>query len=161
MISLLLSSALGLADPGRTLAGLTVGLAPEGSSTSAEAPPVSLRGHVDYGLVRHLTLRAELGGLPGRGQLTVSAGPQLDLIDSHWWRVGLAAQPELVLAASETPGRAGGLPLDLDVRAGLRVDWLLFWGLCLSSRLDTILQPAPGGPWERSWDAGLGLSVRL
>ncbi|NOY26305.1 MAG: hypothetical protein GXP62_10575 [Oligoflexia bacterium] len=166
MILALLLTSIVHADPGRTTAGLTVGTA--GWNTSSQA--LSVRGHADYGVVRHLTVRAELGTLSRSGRLTVAAGPQLDLIDSRWWRVGLTALPELVLvgadAASQTWSSPIG-PIDLGARAGLRVDWLLFWGLSLSARLDRVgsfSNTAKGGAgfWEGgAFDGGIGLAVRL
>lgn len=159
---LLLSLSQAQADPGRTMAGLTAGAA----AGSTQAASSSVRGHADYGLWRHLTVRAEVGWLAGPGLVTAGAGPQLDLVDSTWWRVGLTALPELVVSAGDqqapgwTPVEA---PVGLVGRTGLRVDWLLFWGLCLSGRADriwadTILAPPDSTSW---WEGGLGLSVRL
>ena len=144
------------ADPGRAFAGLTLGATGPGARAAT-----SLRGHLDYGLTRRLALRAEAGRV-GPAAWGGAAGLRLDAVDGPWWRVGVTALPEVVLAAGDAPPpgwRLGAAPAGLVGRAGLRADWLLFWGLCLSGRLDRV-QAGAGGTagW---WDAGLGLSVRM
>jgi hypothetical protein len=163
--ALLLLHAAAHADPGRVVAGATVGGSPHQG--------LSLRGSLDYGAIPHLGVTAELGNVPGHDAATMGLGLMAAPLDGRWWRVGVVAIPELnvpiqlpapwgralPMATEPLPGLATGvLDSTLSVRAGLRVSWLVFWGLTFTGRADWS-QPLDGAPgWS---ELGGGLSLRL
>lgn len=140
MIALLLLALSAQADPGRVVAVGTAG--------AGQGYGLSLHGTLDYGLTRRLALTGELGHTPGEVDLRLGGGLLWTPVDSQWWRVGLAALPEV-----RTP--LDHLAPGLGARVGLRANYLLFWGLCLGARVDWTL---PGSGWP---EVGLGLGVRL
>ncbi len=165
LLALLVSSAE--ADPGRVVAGATVGGSPDRG--------LALRGSLDYGAVPHVSLTAELGNLPGHAAASAGAGLLLSPLDGQWWRLGVVAIPELLVpvtlpssdgqrfalgrAEEPLPGLATGIgDTTLAMRTGLRVNWLVFWGLTFAGRADWS-QPLDG---SRGWaELGGGLSIRL
>jgi hypothetical protein len=166
LLPLLLALGVAQADPGRVVAGATVGGSPQHG--------LVLRGSLDYGAVPHLTFTGELGNVPGASAAAMGLGVLAAPLDGQWWRIGVAVIPELMLpvtlpagderfalgrAAEPLPGlRTGVLDTTLAVRGGLRVNWLAFWGLTVSARADWS-QPLDG---ERGWaELGAGLAVRL
>lgn len=167
LTSLLLAPAMAQADPGRVHAGLEGGLSPEGRWFAY--------GQADYGVLRHLSVAGEAGVLPFPGQAGVSGGLRVDLLDSSWWRIGIALEPGLHLAIPETtilpvpdPGTLQGS--GFYGRGGLRVEWLAFWGLCVTGRVDQVvpLEALSSELPERSmlglpgWsEIGFGLAVRM
>lgn len=155
------------AEPGRVTAGATAGLALDLPGAESRPGRLCLRGSADLGLVRHLSLSAELGtaapptaapsthsdGL--RPALAAGLGPRLDLVDGRWLRIGVVLLPELLVevpALDPSAVRAG-----LAADGGLRASWLMLWGLSLTARLDGTL-PLHGAPWV---EAGAGLALRL
>lgn len=176
MIAAILLLALAAqADPGRVFAGATLGSGP-GAGLLA-------RGTLDYGIARHLVLTSELGLVPATSGTSWGAGPggeaeppQVALgsgvlfapVDGRWWRAGLVAFPEVVLPGAVlglpdvgTPLRGrplGVLDATLVVRTGLRVNWLLFWGLTVTARVDQVFPFTGEGGWT---EAAGGLAVRM
>ncbi len=147
MINALLALGLALpaasAEPWRTTAGATVGATPDAE--------LVLRGSLDLGVVRGLALTGELGSLPGFGSVGLAGGPLFEVVDGKWWRVGVAAMPELVVPLDRsTPAFAG--------RGGLRVGWLAFWGASVVGRADVVKPLGEEPAWA---ELGLGLAVRL
>ncbi len=155
------------ADPGRLVAGTTLGGSPDYG--------FNLRGSLDYGFVPHLGVTAEMGNMPGRGAASMGLGVMYAPLDGQWWRVAVVAVPELNLpvtlpdwdgqrfalghASEPLPGLATGvLDTTLSGRAGLRINWLVFWGLTFTGRADWS-QPLDGSRGHAEF-AG-GLSVRL
>ena len=132
--------SLVLADPGRTTSGLSVG---------SDGEAWHLRGHLDHGLTRRLTLVGE-SSLDPRWVRT-AGGLHLELVDTRWWRLGVAGMPELGLerdVALDAPELGG--------RVGVRGSWLAFWGLSFTGRIDAV------GTAEGAWgEVGMGLAVRL
>jgi hypothetical protein len=164
-LPLLLALAAPQADPGRVIAGSTFGGSPDHG--------FNLRGSLDYGIVPHFGLTAELGNMPGHAAANMGLGLLASPLDGQWWRLSLVAMPELNVpvsvpewaglelarAAEPLPGLSTGL-LDttLSARTGLRVNWLVFWGLTFTGRADWS-QPLDGSRGHAEL-AG-GLSVRL
>ncbi|MFH1469633.1 MAG: hypothetical protein ABIO70_34930 [Pseudomonadota bacterium] len=163
---LLLALAASQADPGRVVAGATVGGSPQHG--------LALRGSLDYGAVPHFSVTGELGNVPGEAAAAMGLGLLAAPLDGQWWRVGVVVIPELLLpvtlpvgderfalgrAAEPLPGlQTGVLDSTLALRSGLRVNWLAFWGLTVSARADWS-QPLDG---QRGWaEIGAGLSARL
>jgi hypothetical protein len=166
MLPLLLALCVAQADPGRLLAGATAGGSP--------GHGLALRGSLDYGVLPHLALSAELGNLPGHSAAAMGLGLLASPLDGQWWRVGVVAIPEVLLpvalptteqrfalgrATEPLPGLSTGvLDTTLALRSGLRVNWLVFWGLTLDARADWC-QPLDG---DRGWaELGAGLAVRI
>jgi hypothetical protein len=167
LLPLLLSLGLAQADPGRVVAGATIGGSPDRG--------FSLRGSLDYGAVPHFGLIAEAGTVPGYAAANMGMGLMASPLDSQWWRVSLVAMPELnvplrmpeawglelpaALSSDPVPGLSTGvLDTSLGVRTGLRVHWLVFWGVTIAGRADWS-QPLDGAP---GWmELGGGMSVRL
>ena len=166
LLPLLMALGVAQADPGRVVAGATVGGSPQHG--------LALRGSLDYGAVPHLTITGELGNVPGESAAAMGLGVLASPLDGQWWRVGIAVIPELMLpvtlpvggerfalghAAEPLPGLPTGvLDTTLALRSGLRVNWLAFWGLTVSARADWS-QPLDG---QRGWaEIGAGLAVRL
>lgn len=165
LLALSLCAGLASADPGRVVAGATLGGSPDRG--------LALRGSLDYGAVPHLGVTAELGNVPGHMAASMGMGLLAAPLDGRWWRVGVVVMPELNLpvqvpeawggsmpAATEPlPGLATGvMDTTLSARTGLRVSWLVFWGLTFSGRADWS-QPLDGSPgWS---ELGAGLAVRL
>jgi hypothetical protein len=141
-----------LAAPGRAHAGLTVGVATP-DPAFAQATPV-VRGAVDYGVVRFVGVTGELG-LGGSGT-AVAGGLLLEPVETRWWRVGVAAMPELGLGDLR-PGDPSLADVQVCGRVGLRVDWLAFWGLSFTVRADRVLPLRTAG-WT---EVAGGLAVRL
>ena len=167
LLSLVFCSGLVQADPGRVVAGATLGGSPDNG--------FALRGSLDYGAVPHFGLTAELGNVPGYSAAAMGMGLLASPLDGQWWRLSLVAIPELnvpvrvpdgwgvqhpgALSSEPVPGLATGvLDTSLSVRTGLRVNWLVFWGLTFAGRADWS-QPLDGSPgWA---ELGGGLSIRL
>ena len=166
-LPLMLALGVAQADSGRVLAGATFGGSPDHG--------FALRGSLDYGLLPHFGLSAELGNLPGHSAANMGLGLLAAPLDGQWWRVSVVAMPELNVpvrmpsfdggrfatghASEPLPGLGTGvLDTTLSVRTGLRVNWLVFWGLTFTGRADWI-QPLDGSPGLAEF-AG-GLSVRL
>lgn len=139
------------ATPGRTHAGLSVGAAVPDLFT--EATPV-VWGSLDYGVVRRFALTGE-AGLGGRGG-AVAGGLLFEPVDTKWWRVGVAAMPELGFGTVRLI-HVQRKDLELRGRVGLRVDWLAFWGLSFTARADHVF-PLGSAGWT---ELGAGLAVRL
>ncbi len=138
MILILISQAS--AEPGRTTAGLSVAVTPAGQ--------LAVRGALDYGLNRRLSLIGEAGTSPEMEHLSLGAGPMLELVAAPWWRVSAVLLPELSVPVHARPELGG--------RAGLRVSWLAFWGLSFTARIDEVI-------WAdcQSTELAGGLSLRL
>ena len=167
LLPLLLCLGASQADPGRVVAGATLGGSPDLG--------FALRGSLDYGAIPHLGLTAELGNLPGHRAAAMGLGLIASPLDGQWWRVSVVAIPELNLpvrlpdawgrqqplahSTEPLPGLATGvLDSTLGVRTGLRVNWLVFWGLTFAGRADWS-QPLDG---SSGWaELGGGLSIRL
>jgi hypothetical protein len=167
LLPFLLSLGVADADPGRVVAGATLGGSPDQGFV--------MRGSLDYGAVPHFGLTAELGNVPGYSAATMGMGLMASPLDGQWWRVSVVAFPELnlpvrmpeswgvsmpgALSSEPVPGLATGvLDTSLGVRTGLRVNWLVFWGLTFAGRADWS-QPLDGSPgWA---EFGGGLSIRL
>jgi hypothetical protein len=176
---LLLSSLVSPAEaaPGRFTVGGTVGAAPgiavDGSDTLHWRP--ALRATADYGLTRRLSLTAEVGTVPGVRGIAGAFGPQLEVVDSRWWRLGLVLLPELQVPFQETETLADNLDLRTWIpdgprvvaHTGARASWLAFWGVSVTARLDYV-QPFTAGVGgteaglELGWmELGTGLSFRM
>ncbi len=165
VLPLLLAVGAAQADAGRVLAGATFGGSPDHG--------FNLRGSLDYGATPHLAFTAELGNMPGHAAASMGLGVLAAPLDGQWWRVSIVAIPELnvpitlpawtgadVARASEPlPGWPTGL-LDttLSARTGLRVNWLVFWGLTFTGRADWS-QPLDGSRGHA--EIAGGLSIRL
>ncbi len=153
MLFALLSLLSAQAETGRTLATALVGVAPAGQAL--------VRGTADYGLTDRLSLTGELGTQPGFGALTAGGGLMVHAIDSQWWRVSALAMPEFVVSFDGAPARGwstGVGPITVAARAGVRVDWLAFWGLCFVARADRVAPFDGAGGW---WEVSGGLAGRL
>jgi hypothetical protein len=166
-LPILLSLGLAQADPGRVVAGATIGGSPH------RGP--ALRGSLDYGVLPHLGLVAEAGSVPGYAAASLGMGLAASPLDGRWWRLGVVAIPELqlplrapeawglelpaALSSEPVPGLSTGvMDSSLGLRTGLRVHWLVFWGLTVAGRADWS-QPLDGSPgWA---EIGGGLSIRL
>ncbi len=155
------------ADPGRVVAGGTIGGSPDHG--------VVLRGSLDYGALPHLGVTAELGNVPGYSAAAMGMGLMASPLDGQWWRVSVVAFPELNLplrvpagwgldmpgaqSSEPVPGwDTGVLDSSVGLRTGLRVNWLVFWGLTFAGRADWA-QPLDGTPGRA--ELGAGLSIRL
>ncbi len=141
------------AETGRTLATALIGVTPSGQAL--------VRGTADYGITDRFSLTGELATQPGLGALAAGGGVMFHAIDSQWWRVSLQAMPELVLPLDGLQPRgwsAGVGPITLTTRAGVRVDWLAFWGLCFVARADRVAPFDGQGGW---WEVSGGLAGRL
>jgi hypothetical protein len=165
LLPILVCANLADADPGRVVAGATFGGSPDHG--------FALRGSLDYGAVPHFGLTAELGNMPGQRAASMGMGLMASPLDGQWWRLSVVAIPELnvpigvpeawdldvPMAQVPLPGLATGvLDTTLSVRTGLRVNWLVFWGLTFAGRADWS-QPLDGSPgWA---ELGGGLSIRL
>jgi len=167
LLPLLLILTSAQADPGRVVAGATFGASPDQG--------FAMRGSLDYGAIPHLGLTAELGNVPGYSAAAMGLGLMASPLDGQWWRVSVVAIPELnvplrvpdawgaqlpgALSHEPVPGLATGvLDTSLSVRTGLRVNWLVFWGLTFAGRADWS-QPLDG---SQGWaELGGGLSIRL
>ncbi len=138
-----------LAEPGRTVVGVMAG--------PTEPAGLMLRASADYGLHRRLAVTVE-GGAPitDLDPLRLGVGLMVSPVNSEWWRVGVAAMPELVVPLADGVQFADSR---LDARAGLRVHWLVFWGIGLSGKLDGVLPLDE--PQSPGWEWGGGLWVRL
>lgn len=141
MITMLFLCFSAFAETGRVSAAAWFGASP-GSGFAA-------RGGVDYGVIRHLTIAGEAGW--GGPAVTLAAGPRLDAIDSHWWRVGVVAMPGIAFARGEHQ------PPTAVLDVGARASWLAFWGVSLVARADR-LQTLDSQGWT---ELGLGIGVRL
>ena len=125
------------------------------------APGALLDGLMDYGLWDHVTVTSELATLPGLEGVAVGTGLLLCPLDGPWWRLGLTAFPELnlPLGATLAPGwQTGLLDTSLTLHTGLRLNWLAFWGLNVTGRLDRAFTLQGTAGW---WEAGMGLAVRM
>lgn len=140
MIALLFLYSQGFAETGRATAAW-FGTSPRSGFT--------VRGGVDYGAVRRLSLAAEAGW--GGPAATLSAGVRLDAIDGHWWRVGAVVLPGIAVSGADHASPTGVLDV------GLRASWLAFWGLSFVGRVDR-LETVDGSGWT---EIGGGLGVRL
>ncbi len=145
MIVLICLLSVAQAAPGRTVGTATISTTPGGHA--------GVRGSLDYGLVRHFSMTGEAGYSPFRHSVTAGLGPQVDLLDGKWWRVGLAVVPELVLPTSGAQRR----PF-IAAQGGVRVSWLAFWGLSATVRVDRVQPLVDRKGWT---ETGVGLSVRL
>ncbi len=167
LFPLLISLGVAQADPGRVVAGATFGGSPDQGFV--------MRGSLDYGAVPHFGLTAELGNVPGYAAASMGMGLMASPLDGQWWRISVVAYPELnlplrvpdswgvqlpgALSTEPVPGlQTGVLDTSLGVRTGLRINWLVFWGLTFAGRADWS-QPLDG---SRGWaELGGGLSIRL
>jgi hypothetical protein len=150
---ILLLASLAFAAPGRTHAGLNVGVAGV-AGLDAPTSHAVVRGAIDYGLIRHVACTGELG-LGGQGT-SVAGGLLFEPVDSKWLRVGVALMPDFGL--SELNGSAPSVhDVETRGRVGLRLDWLAFWGLSFTARVDRVA-PLDGAGWTEI--AG-GIAVRM
>ncbi len=151
------------ADPGRTVLGATVGARP--------AEGLVLRGSLDYGFKRHFAVSLEAGSLPGESSLALGGGLLFAPLDGRWWRLGVAAMPELwvplrlsrdidpLLVEDPKPGiRTGMGDITLGLRSGLRINWLVFWGLTATARADRCFPLDGSGGW---FELAGGLALRI
>ncbi|MBT3218134.1 MAG: hypothetical protein HN348_03510 [Proteobacteria bacterium] len=153
MIALLLALQLASAEPGQFIAGGDV-------ATSFDGGKAMFRGYLDYGLYRRLSTTMELSGLPDTRAVTAGLGVNFAMVDSRWWRISIAVFPALTVAPG--PDKAPGLPLIEDKlalvgRAGLRINWLAFWGLSFTGRVD-LVSPLVAPPWP---EVGFGIAARI
>ena len=153
MTILLLALQLAMAAPNQLVAG--------GDVATAFSGKALFRGYLDYGLYRRLSATMELSGLPDSRAVTAGLGANFAIIDSRWWRVSIAAYPALTVAPG--PGEAPGLrlienKLGLVARAGLRVNWLAFWGLSFTARADIVSPLVGAPPWP---EVGFGIAARI
>lgn len=119
MITLLIVTTV-LADPGRTLMGMTVG--------ADLTPGFVVNANLDYGVSEKISLCGELFRV-SNGDLGLGVGVQYSFVDNQWWRIGLTLSP--------------GIHTDLDLtkfqlKTGLRADYLIFWGLTLTVKAEEI-----------------------
>jgi hypothetical protein len=175
---LLLSTLVGdaQAEPRRFTAGGTLGVAPfmaddqgvdiKRGQEPARAWRLTMRAGADYGLTRRLSVVGEVGNMPGSRGIIAGAGPQLELVDSRWWRLGLVLLPEVEIPFQQPPTPQDNLDLRtwvperprLVAHTGTRASWLAFWGVSITGRADYI---QPLLPQRGRFELGTGLSFRM